>query len=310
MTEFTIAICTYKRSALLRNTLQSLRGIEQIEKPWELLIVDNAGDSGTKAVAEEFSKLLPVRYVTEPKLGISYARNRAITEARAPIILFTDDDVTFHSSWFSNMYKAISVHSECDFWGGRVEAIWSKQKPSWFEPKYCPMLNNIIVEYNLGAESRYWNPQTDNPFPTVNIALRMATAKKVNMFDTKLGIIGKRRIGGEDASLIKKISQAGSKGWYAADAKIHHIITPGRITKKYTYSYAWLLGNLSVYFVRQEHNRLPRWLYSVAFTKFMSGLKEWLRGIVRRDSGECFAGQFVMLFNLSKLWHAVLSQKK
>jgi len=310
MTELTIVICTYKRSTLLRNALQSLRGIEQIEKPWELLIVDNAGDSGTKAVAEEFSKLLPIRYVIEPKLGISHARNKAITEARAPIILFTDDDVTFHSSWLSNMHKTISEHSECDFWGGQVEPVWLTQKPTWFDIKLCPVLANVIVQYDLGNKSRYWNPKSDNPFVGANFALRVTMAKQLDMFDAKLGVTGGSGGSGEDSLFIKKISQSGSKGWYVANAKVLHPVSPERISKYYTYRYAWQQGKTSIYLLRQEYHFIPRWLYRIALEKFFKSMWQYLKGIVCLNPAECFAGQFTMLFNLSKLCHAVFSTKR
>jgi O-antigen biosynthesis protein len=85
----TAAICTRHRTVQLRRALASLGA--QSEAPLEVLVIDNAPDSDeTQRVVEcEFPS---VRCVREPRQGLDFARNRALTEARGEIVAFLDDD--------------------------------------------------------------------------------------------------------------------------------------------------------------------------------------------------------------------------
>src|SRR6187455_3042172 len=96
MLDVTVAICTWNRRTLLESTLESLERMKVSPSTrWELVLVDNGSTDGTAEVVANWisRRTLPLRYVHESVLGLSNARNRAITEARAEWLLFTDDDV-------------------------------------------------------------------------------------------------------------------------------------------------------------------------------------------------------------------------
>jgi GT2 family glycosyltransferase/SAM-dependent methyltransferase len=60
-------------------------------------VVDNDPSSGlTAAVTSAFPE---VRYIPEPRRGLSAARNAGIRNSRGAIIAFTDDDVKVHPGW-------------------------------------------------------------------------------------------------------------------------------------------------------------------------------------------------------------------
>ncbi|MBC7625374.1 MAG: glycosyltransferase family 2 protein, partial [Aeromicrobium sp.] len=85
-----VAICTFNRAGSLRRTLESLASVAPPQVGgWELLVVDNNSSDSTRAVVAEFESALPVRYVFEAEQGLSLARNRAIREFRADLLLFT-----------------------------------------------------------------------------------------------------------------------------------------------------------------------------------------------------------------------------
>ena len=77
---FTVAICTYQRLEALGQTLRSLAECEPAGALWELIVVDNACDSGVEQLVASFADKLPapVRYLAESTLGTSFARNRAV----------------------------------------------------------------------------------------------------------------------------------------------------------------------------------------------------------------------------------------
>ncbi len=327
MPQLTVAICTYRRLEPLRTTLQSL-GYAIHQAPGvagEVLVIDNAAKAtlvdipGALPEAENpqvrqmvmgFAGVLPsLRYEVEGETGTSFARNHAVNGARHSIVLFTDDDVTFDGAWLARMGAAVVEHPECDFWGGRVEPVAPPSvtfPPVWFDPKRCPMLADTIVQYRPGLQSRPWNPQKDSPFYTANLALRVEAVRKAGMFDVNVGHRGTLRMGMEDSLMVKAIAAQGSKGWYAADAVVHHPIPPERLTRQYAREFARRQGWLSVCMLKQESpdKRVPRWLYKAAMKECAHGLGDMLLGTLTGDAGRSFAGQMTWTFNYSKLRHA------
>jgi len=88
-----IIIPTHSRPEILRLVLEAL--CKQTEPSYlaEVLVVCDGFDEATKAVAQGFTVKLPLRYLEQPKRGVSFARNMGISEATAPIVLLLDDDV-------------------------------------------------------------------------------------------------------------------------------------------------------------------------------------------------------------------------
>lgn len=83
--ELSILICTCRRPEFLRALLAGL-GAQTGGPPHEIVVVDNdPGASARTSVGEH-------HYVHEPRPGVSFARNRAVAEARAAVVLFLDDD--------------------------------------------------------------------------------------------------------------------------------------------------------------------------------------------------------------------------
>lgn len=302
----TVAICTYRREQPLRAALESLCACEPIDQRWELIVVDNAAEDAVRELVSGFTDRLPVRYVAEPTTGTSHARNRAVREAKAPVILFTDDDVTFDASWLSRMAGAIAAHGSYDFWGGRVEPVWQAAAPRWFDLDQCPMLGDCIVRYQQGEQPRPWNPdgpQHDPPFYTANLALRIERIIDAGHFDTTVGHSGAKRMGMEDSLMVQAIAAAGGRGWYAADAVVHHPVPAERLTRSFARQFAWRQGWLSARTHRRP--RIPRWYYKVALGKLGGGAWRWLTGALSMNPARRFAGWYVMVFNCSKLYHAL-----
>lgn len=310
--DLTIAICTYKRHDLLRTTLESLAACEPVDAAWELLVVDNECHEKVREIVENFAASRhPIRYIPEPTTGTSHARNRAVKEAAAPIVLFTDDDVTFDTHWLRRMWEQICAQPACQFWGGRVEPVWMVPKPTWFDPQYCAMLGDTIVQYARGNQSRAWNPASDPPFYTANLALRIDAIRTAGGFDTTVGHRGNVRMGMEDSLMVKSISKAGGQGWYVADAIVNHPVPAERMERQYARQFAWRQGWLSAEMTRRggdlsgTRTKMPRWFYRVALGNLLRGFAQMFVGLVTFHAAKRFGGRINMTFNFSKLWHAM-----
>lgn len=306
MTDLTVAICTYRRGDLLRQTLDSVAAAAPPPGGWELVIVDNAGEPAVEALVRGYVGRLPARYVAEPKTGASHARNRAVEEARGPVVLFTDDDAIVDADWTRAMAAAVRDHPECDFWGGRIRPLWAGPKPGWFDEAACPMLRDAVVQYDAGPDSRPWVPGSDTPFFTCNVALRVSAVRAAGLFDTKLGHVGAVRVGNEDTRLIEAMSRNGSRGWYEPRAVVDHPVPADRATPAYALGFARRQGRLSFDLLAQDHGgRLPRWAYRAAAEQWAGGLARWAGGLLSGDRPKRFAGRMAAANATAKLARAV-----
>ena len=107
----TIAIPTHNRARTLSETLDSLKLIAIPEDiAVECVVIDNASTDDTPRVVEAAanpSPPFPIRRVLEPRQGSSFARNRAVDEARGDFIFFLDDDATADREWLRAMLSAL-----------------------------------------------------------------------------------------------------------------------------------------------------------------------------------------------------------
>jgi glycosyltransferase involved in cell wall biosynthesis len=127
-----IAICTYNRANLLKETLEC---IKEIKKPdaceYSIVVVDNCCTDDTDSVVETYKNTLPIFLIHESKPGLSNARNAAIKEAErvgSDYILWTDDDVRPHEDWLHEYVRTFKDRPEIAIAGGTIEP-WFESPP-------------------------------------------------------------------------------------------------------------------------------------------------------------------------------------
>ncbi|MBE9129025.1 MULTISPECIES: hormogonium polysaccharide biosynthesis glycosyltransferase HpsE [unclassified Coleofasciculus] len=137
--DFTVSICTYNganRVPEVLDKLQKQTGTEKIK--WEVIVVDNNSDDNTASVVfdyvQSWRKDSELRYVFEGKQGVSYARNRAVKEARSrELIGFLDDDNLPAENWLAEAYRFGQEHPQAGAYGGVINAKLDEPLPSYFE---------------------------------------------------------------------------------------------------------------------------------------------------------------------------------
>jgi glucosyl-dolichyl phosphate glucuronosyltransferase len=223
MCDFSIVIPTLNRAELLQPLLDSLLmqcadGID-----YEILVVDNGSSDGTRALMEAYSAGdRRIRYVYEPRPGVSNARNAGILRARAAILAFVDDDVEAAPDWLSSLKRAFDEHPEADCIGGRVRPRWRTPRPPWLTSDHA---GAIAVQdrphlFTVGAH---------NASPcllTANFACRRSVFDEVGLFAPAF-----RR--GQDRELQIRMWRAGKIGVYCPSVEV--IVEPpaDRLVKQY-----------------------------------------------------------------------------
>jgi GT2 family glycosyltransferase len=188
-----------------------------------------------------------------------------------------------------------------------VVPVFRGSPPGWFRPDRCPMMGDMIVQYDRGGHGRAWDAASDPPFYTANLALGVKAVRKLGGFDERLGHRGASALGGEDSELIQRIDRAGGRGWYVAGAIVYHPVPAERLTRRYARRFAWRQGYNSVWMHMIEHGRphVPPWFYRVAAEKWLAGLGQWLGGWLRLSPNRAFAGSMALWFNAAKLVYAL-----
>ena len=136
--DVTVVISTYNRCGRLRDALESLFSQQSDGVIWEAVVVDNNSTDDTAAVIESFTdrRTARLRYVFEPRQGLSFGRNAGICRAAAPLIAFTDDDLRPAADWVRRIKHCFDEHPEADFIGGKVLPRWQSRVPPWLTPDH------------------------------------------------------------------------------------------------------------------------------------------------------------------------------
>jgi glycosyltransferase involved in cell wall biosynthesis len=83
---------TFNRAELLREALSSLMRQTLPKENFEVVVIDDGSNDHTSEVVASFESILPIRYAYQTNSGLAEGRNKGIRLARAPVVVFMDDD--------------------------------------------------------------------------------------------------------------------------------------------------------------------------------------------------------------------------
>ena len=261
-----VCICTHNRAALLRQTLSRITEIERpIACDWELLVVDNASTDGSAQVAQEFEDRLPLSLIREPKLGLSNARNAAIDEAvarKADYMIWTDDDVLPDRLWLREYEAAFVKYPEVGILGGTVRPWFESQPPAWLHRNWAVFKNAFAVRELGDAEFELKPDSVELPFGA-NFCVRVADQQTAR-YDPGLGVIGNKRLRGEESVVLEALLRQGHRGWWLPRAAVEHFLPTSRLSIEYLTQYYRGAGETEAIlrgWADRPPYRRPRWIW-------------------------------------------------
>jgi len=222
-----VVICTYNRASVLDATLTSFfrqACLDAVDH--ELLIIDNNSTDRTRDVVEKYLERPTVRYVFEPRQGLSVARNRGVAESRGEFVALLDDDVMIDPEWLSALGRAFQ-ETQADVIGGRSYLILEGAVPEWFGPDFRPLLSEVKL-----GESRLIVPEGRGLFG-LNLAFRRSALGAAGGFDESLGRSGAGLLGGEETVVMRRIAASGGVIMYDPDVVVGHVIGVDRLKWDY-----------------------------------------------------------------------------
>src|SRR2546427_9554726 len=107
-----VIISTRNRAHYLPEVLRTLAA-QDCDAPFEVIVVDNASTDNTTAVLNEWCRTdARFRTAREPLPGLSRGKNAGIRMARAPLLLFTDDDMQVAPRWVQSYHTFFARHKD------------------------------------------------------------------------------------------------------------------------------------------------------------------------------------------------------
>ncbi len=220
--DISIALCTYKRNALLQKNLKFLLQQRTI-KTFEIIIVDNDHKASAKDTvdcflveAQEYN--IQLRYFVEPEQGISSARNRSVEMSLGKYIAFIDDDEYPINDWLENLSHAIEFY-KVDGVFGPVIPTYPENFPIWLKQ------SGVYDRKNHRTGLRLKSGQCC----TGNALIKKEILKERDgPFNREYG-----KTGGEDTELFNWLIKRGYQFAWCSSALVYEQLEHNRATLKW-----------------------------------------------------------------------------
>jgi GT2 family glycosyltransferase len=212
-TDLRVAVCTNRSPDAVAEALEALRG----QVPAEALTVVVSGRRDPE-------------FLSEPRPGLSHARNRALAwaaEVGADVLAFVDDDAVVDPGWYDALRaRWDEAPDEVACIGGPIRPRYSAPPPPWFSDGIA----HVLTLLDRGADVRDLDPDREAVYGA-NISFRVEPLRAVGGFDAALGHAGARVFFGEEDEAQRALVRLGYGVRYVPDAAVSHVIPADRLTR-------------------------------------------------------------------------------
>ena len=228
-----VGVITFRRPDGLAALLDGLSALRfQTDAPeLAFVVIDNDPEGSAHGVCEAASPALPgpVRYVAEPRPGLSVARNRGVAaaiEEGADYLAFVDDDEVPRPGWLDELLRVARDH-RADVVAGRVLRRFEREPPDWVSR------GGFFLDPRLPTGSPVRIASTSN----VLVANRVLTDVRPP-FDARFALSG-----GEDTHFFLRASLAGYRLVWADNAVVEERVPVERVRLGWVLRRAYRVAN-------------------------------------------------------------------
>jgi len=249
--EITGIICTHNRERYLERCILSLLEQSIVSEKYEILVIDNGSTDSTEEICQRFLHHSNFRYIFEPVLGLSQARNTGWKNAKGKYVGYIDDDATADHLWFEKSLEAFhSTSPEPEWVGGPVQLDWEVPAPVWLTEEYFGALGWV----NWGREARFLEGSGEW-LVGCNSLYRRDILEQMNGFDTRLGRKKKLLLSGEEVQFQHRLKAINGRLYYHPGICIFHAVPKERTEPGFFYRrYYW--GGITDYIMSRTLEKI------------------------------------------------------
>jgi len=140
-----IIIPSFNRQQLISRAIESVLG--QTSSNWELLIIDDGSNDGTKDLVKSYLTDGRITYVYQENKGVSVARNIGINLASSNYVIFLDSDDELYPFLIEELHKIDLRTYDLIFWELKkcIDNKYSLWKPKNLGPMYNDMIGTFLA---------------------------------------------------------------------------------------------------------------------------------------------------------------------
>jgi succinoglycan biosynthesis protein ExoM len=225
----TIAVLTYRRPHHLAALLPALAAqAGEVAADVDILVVDNDPAGEAEELVRQAGQNAPVRYAHEAAPGIAAARNRALDEATAEVLVFIDDDERPSRHWLARLLEARS-HYRATAVVGPVVSRYDSPPSRWvaaggfFDRRRMPTGTPVSVA------------------ATNNLLLDLGWVRGNGLrFDSRFGLSG-----GSDDLFTRQLHNRGGLMVWCDEAVVIDVVPASRLTREWVLRRSYRIGNAS-----------------------------------------------------------------
>ena len=145
--EVSIIIPSFNRENLLKKAIDSV--LMQSSDNWELLIIDDGSNDGTKKMVSSYLYDTRIKYFYQENKGVSVARNVGINLASNNYIVFLDSDDELYPFLIEELNILNLRTYDLIFW--EIKKYIDNKYSLWKPRNLGPMYNNLIGTFLAGS---------------------------------------------------------------------------------------------------------------------------------------------------------------
>jgi glycosyltransferase involved in cell wall biosynthesis len=238
--KISVIICSYNRANYIINALDSLKNQTIPYDTFEVIVVDNNSTDNTEEKCIHYLKELNQPnfiYTTELNQGSSFARNKGAALAKAPLLVFMDDDAVAEPDFLEKILLFFKEVPTASGMGGRIIPKYIPEEPDWMSHFVSSLVGNFNYS-NLRTAFKGGKYPLES-----NMVVTRTAFERVGGFNVLLpGVKGTLRIGGEGKDFFYKMVSEGMIIFYDPAVIVHHVVEVSKLTREYMYRVASGIG--------------------------------------------------------------------
>jgi glucosyl-dolichyl phosphate glucuronosyltransferase len=239
--KLSVILATHNGSDVLPDMLNGYTAIQPPDRPWAMVVVDNASTDETPDILNAFGDRLPITVLREPVPSKNRALNHALDNIgrNADLYIFTDDDAIPAPDYLCRWEDVLQERQGNELFGATVQPYFRHPPPAWLN-----RLSGHFAELYAKLE----RPSGEIPAADIygpNMAVRRGVLLRGHRFNENIGPNSQQinyPMGSENEFCIRVSSDSAIAPWFAAEPIVRHIVRPYQMTRDFIWRRAFRHG--------------------------------------------------------------------